>query len=156
MNREKGSDPQFEAPNLPPETAGQSSEKAVEKRPSTQEPGSGKKTPAVLNAPPKPVTPAAIPGKTPTTTDDTSSQTSDISSVIPAEDGDLIEKQWVQRAKAIVSKTQDDPYSQKKEMSKVKADYIHKRFKKVVKTDDSFDKTQSRPEQSRTGDAVTK
>jgi len=46
-----------------------------------------------------------------------------------------IERQWVDRAKAIVAQTQDDPFKQKNEMSKVKADYIKQRFNKVVKTD---------------------
>ena len=57
-------------------------------------------------------------------------------SKLPAADKDLIEKQWVQKAKEIVADTKSDPYKQKSEMSKAKADYIQKRFKKTVKTDD--------------------
>lgn len=56
---------------------------------------------------------------------------------LPAADKDLIEKQWVQKAKEIVADTKSDPYKQKSEMSKAKADYIQKRFKKTVKTDDA-------------------
>ncbi len=56
---------------------------------------------------------------------------------LPAADKDLIEKQWVQKAKEIVADTKSDPYKQKSEMSKAKADYIQKRFKKVIKTDDA-------------------
>lgn len=74
---------------------------------------------------------------------------------LPAADKNLIEKQWVQKAKEIVADTKSDPYKQNREMSKAKADYIQKRFKKTVKTDDPFDATQGRPEQGRTGDAVT-
>jgi hypothetical protein len=49
-----------------------------------------------------------------------------------AADGDLIEKEWVDKAKAIVSKTQDDPFIQKNEISRVKAEYIQKRFNKTL------------------------
>ncbi|MEK7096276.1 MAG: hypothetical protein AAB896_03240 [Patescibacteria group bacterium] len=76
-------------------------------------------------------------------------------SKLPAAEKNLIEKQWVQKAKEIVADTKSDPYRQKTEMSKAKADYIQKRFKKVIKTDDPFDATQGRPEQGRTGDPVT-
>lgn len=50
-----------------------------------------------------------------------------------AEDIDLIEKAWVEKAKAIVKSTMGDPYVQNKELNKVKADYIKKRFDKDVK-----------------------
>lgn len=50
-------------------------------------------------------------------------------------DSDRIEKQWVDSAKQIVAQTKDDPYKQKNEMSKVKAEYIKHRFNKVIKAD---------------------
>ena len=53
-----------------------------------------------------------------------------------AKEVDRIEKEWIDKAKAIVAKTQDDPYAQKNAMSKVKAEYIQKRFNKTVKVDD--------------------
>jgi hypothetical protein len=52
-----------------------------------------------------------------------------------ADDVDLIEKEWVDKAKAIVEATQDDPRKQKSEISKVKAEYIQKRFNKTIKVD---------------------
>lgn len=52
-----------------------------------------------------------------------------------ADDVDLIEKEWVDRAKAIVEATQDDPRKQKSEISRVKAEYIQKRFNKTIKVD---------------------
>jgi Txe/YoeB family toxin of Txe-Axe toxin-antitoxin module len=57
------------------------------------------------------------------------------STVTPAvaEDIDLIEKAWVEKAKEIVKATHGDPYSQNKELNKVKADYIKKRYDKDVK-----------------------
>lgn len=54
-----------------------------------------------------------------------------------AHDGDHIEHEWVDKAKSIIASTQDDPYRQKHEMSKVKADYIQKRFNKQIKTDEA-------------------
>jgi hypothetical protein len=56
---------------------------------------------------------------------------------LSAQEVDRIEKQWVARAKTIVAQTQDDPYVQKKEISKAGADYIKKRFNKTIPTDDA-------------------
>lgn len=50
-----------------------------------------------------------------------------------AEDADLIEKEWVQKAKDIVSHTNGDPFTQNKEINKIKADYIKKRYNKDIK-----------------------
>lgn len=50
-----------------------------------------------------------------------------------ANDSDLIEKEWVMKAKQIVEHTKDDPYRQNSEMHKIKADYIKKRYNKDIK-----------------------
>ena len=50
-----------------------------------------------------------------------------------AQDVDLIEKEWVQKAKEIVAHTIGDPYTQNKEINKIKADYIKKRYNKDIK-----------------------
>ncbi|MEI6480767.1 MAG: hypothetical protein WCO19_00505 [Candidatus Saccharibacteria bacterium] len=50
-----------------------------------------------------------------------------------ADDADLIEKEWVTRAKMIVAKTKDDPREQNKEINKFKADYLKKRYNKDIK-----------------------
>ncbi len=49
-----------------------------------------------------------------------------------ADDVDLIEKEWVEKAKEIVEKTRDNPYLQNKAISEMKADYIKKRYNKDV------------------------
>ncbi len=56
------------------------------------------------------------------------------SSALPmtADDIDLIEKKWVNKAKEIVDETQGDPFKQNQELHKVKADYIKKRFNKDI------------------------
>lgn len=50
-----------------------------------------------------------------------------------ADDADLIEQEWVDKAKEIVARTKDDPYQQNKEISRVKADYLKKRYNKDLK-----------------------
>jgi hypothetical protein len=47
---------------------------------------------------------------------------------ITANDDDLIEKEWVDRAKKIVSETRSDPYQQEKAVSQLQIDYIKKRY----------------------------
>jgi hypothetical protein len=52
---------------------------------------------------------------------------------LPAEDVDLIEKVWVEKAKEIVNSTLGDPYKQNQQLSEVKAAYIKKRYSKDIK-----------------------
>ncbi len=49
-----------------------------------------------------------------------------------ADDGDLIEKEWVQKAKKIVEQTRQDPYKQTRELHKFRAEYMKKRYNKVI------------------------
>jgi len=77
-----------------------------------------------------------LPATTPADKSDEHSQVSS-QSVMPAEDVDLIEKHWVEKAKEIVDKTADDPYTQKNEISKVGAEYKKTRFDKTVPTDNT-------------------
>jgi len=53
-----------------------------------------------------------------------------------AEDVDLIEKEWVKKAKDIVNATYGDPYTQNKQMNKMKIEYIKKRYDRVIKERD--------------------
>lgn len=50
-----------------------------------------------------------------------------------ADDADLIEKEWVSKAKEIVEKSKEDPHEQSREMSYLKADYLKKRYNKDIK-----------------------
>lgn len=50
-----------------------------------------------------------------------------------AADEDLIEMEWVRKAKAIVNETRSDPYTQEREVSKLQASYLQKRYGKEVK-----------------------
>jgi len=55
---------------------------------------------------------------------------------VTADDVDLIEKEWVEKAKEIVGGTSSDPYLQSKQLNKMKADYLKKRYKKDIKVDE--------------------
>jgi hypothetical protein len=50
-----------------------------------------------------------------------------------AEDLDLIEKEWVRKAKDIVAATLGDPYRQNQKINEMKVDYIKKRYNKDIK-----------------------
>ncbi len=56
-----------------------------------------------------------------------------ITANLTAEDADLIEKEWVEKAKEIVERTRHDPYLQNREITKMKADYMKKRYNKDIK-----------------------
>lgn len=69
----------------------------------------------------------------PTVSDQTQTQPTAAGPVI-ADDVDVIEKEWVDKAKSIVSSTKDNPHMQEKEVSKLQADYLMKRYGKKMKT----------------------
>lgn len=54
-----------------------------------------------------------------------------------ADDNDLIEKEWVTKAKQIVAATREDPHTQNKEINRFKADYLKKRYNKDIKLEDA-------------------
>jgi hypothetical protein len=49
-----------------------------------------------------------------------------------ASDTDLIEKEWVNLLEHVTTKYAEDPYTQQVEISKIKADYIKKRYGKDI------------------------
>lgn len=49
-----------------------------------------------------------------------------------AADDDLIEKEWVDKAKKIIAETKDDPYAREREVSRLQADYLRKRYGKEL------------------------
>lgn len=51
-----------------------------------------------------------------------------------ASDDDLIEREWVEKAKRLVSETRNDPHAQEDAISRLQADYLQKRYGKTVKT----------------------
>lgn len=49
-----------------------------------------------------------------------------------AADEDLIEKEWVDKAKDIITQTKDDPYARTAQVNALQRDYLQKRYGKVV------------------------
>ncbi len=56
---------------------------------------------------------------------------------VQASDSDLIEQEWVHKAKAIVEQTKNDPHRQNEEINKFKAEYIKKRYNREIKVDET-------------------
>ena len=51
---------------------------------------------------------------------------------IVANDDDLIEKEWVDKAKKILGETRDDPYRREREISKLQIEYIRRRYGREI------------------------
>lgn len=69
----------------------------------------------------------------PAPTPSASAPTAQPGTPLVAADDDLIEKEWVDKAKKIIQETKSDPYAQEKEVSKLQADYVKKRYGKDIK-----------------------
>ncbi|HIA92365.1 TPA: hypothetical protein EYO12_04645 [Candidatus Saccharibacteria bacterium] len=69
-------------------------------------------------------------------TQTTSDGTGASASPLIADDVDVIEKEWVDRAKAVIKAYENDPQLQEKEINKLQQNYLEKRYnKKVTKLD---------------------
>lgn len=116
-----------EAPRAPHEH-GEELEHSVE-RPAPQEQrtgsGAGDTPPPAMPVVPLPTAPQQVTPSTHVVHDD------DMPAV--AADEDLIEKEWVEKAKKVISETKHDPYSQEKAVRRLQADYLSKRYGKVIK-----------------------
>lgn len=53
-----------------------------------------------------------------------------------AADDDVIEKEWVEKAKKVIAETKHDPYLQEQAVSRLQADYLQKRYGKSIKLPD--------------------
>ena len=136
MDPNRGGAPNFELPaqpRSPEEEHGQ--EQAVEAPVAAPE-KSG-------NQPKQPALPA-VPDDIPTADQPViAAPPQDVTAPIPvdpkavAADTDNIEREWVDKVKNIIAHTQEDPHLQKEQMSKIKAEYIQKRFNKTIKTDEA-------------------
>lgn len=118
-----------EAPSIAPEQAPQPG--VVEAQPNSVERGETQHhvpaEPVVVPAVPAQPLPPVNQAQTPTAT------LSSSNNPLVASDDDLIEKEWVDKAKMIVQQTRSDPYAQEKEVSRLQADYMKKRYGKDIK-----------------------
>ncbi len=62
----------------------------------------------------------------------TQGSSSDDTATLLASDDDLIEKEWVDKAKKIIAETKDDPYKREYEISKLQIEYIRKRYGREI------------------------
>jgi len=51
-----------------------------------------------------------------------------------ADDVDVIEMEWVNKAKQIIKQTSNDPHAQEKAVEKLQSDYLKKRYGKEIKS----------------------
>ncbi len=65
-------------------------------------------------------------------TTQTTTVTATDDSGLVAGDDDLIEKEWVEKAKKILLQTKDDPYKREQEVSKLQVEYIRKRYGRTI------------------------
>lgn len=61
-----------------------------------------------------------------------SSTVADDSNPLIASDDDLIEKEWVDKAKEIIAKTKDDPFLRETEIGRLQIDYVKKRYGRQI------------------------
>lgn len=128
--------PSFELPSLPGESGGDGA--SSEQVPARPEVYAGPPPPGVQSAAgpaPQFTQPTAVPQQAVPIDPAVSIPMSQGS--MAADDTELIEKEWVTKAKQIVAATKEDPYTQTKEISKFKADYLKKRYNKDLKVEES-------------------
>ena len=76
----------------------------------------------------------AVPQPVAAVTDDANTASNgDDDNPADANDIDVIEKEWVERAKQLVAQTRTDPHEQEKKVSALQADYLKKRYGKEMR-----------------------
>jgi uncharacterized protein (DUF4415 family) len=90
--------------------------------------GGGPGDPAAV----QPVAPPPLPQLQPVGQSQQQSQPQDTNPAVAADD-DLIEKEWVEKAKKVIAETKHDPHLQEQAVSRLQADYLQKRYGKTVK-----------------------
>lgn len=80
----------------------------------------------------------SLPAPLPVVSDTTVSD--DTGTPLVAADEDLIEKEWVDKAKKVILETKEDPYRREQEVKKIQIDYVRKRYGRII--GDSGDQNQ--------------
>lgn len=93
--------------------------------------GSPERTQAAM--PTAPILPTPV---VPTAPTPSQSVTQDDNAPQVAADADLIEKEWVDKAKKIISETRDDPHRREEAVSALQRDYLKKRYGKELDVTD--------------------
>ncbi len=135
-------EPKLPAPHLSPEHAPSGQISNIESFPLPPSPEAGleraekpmeqqgEAAPRAANVAPAVLpTPVVVPSVPTPVTDDSSSQSNSDVPLVAADD-DLIEKEWVDKAKKIIAETKDDPHRREQEVGKLQTDYLKKRYGK--------------------------
>lgn len=109
-----------------PEQGGEQPRSPERPAPQEQQTGAGAQVAPPMPTVPLPVQPA------PTQPQDQTYDADDDNPAV-ASDEDLIEKEWVEKTKKIISETKHDPYAQEQAISRLQADYIRKRYGKDIR-----------------------
>lgn len=83
-------------------------------------------------APPQPLPVQALPQVNTVPEPVQSSTIVSSSNPMSASDDDVIEKEWVDRAKQIITQTKSDPYARERAISELQKDYLMKRYGKQL------------------------
>lgn len=108
-----------QVPTLPPLETGM--ERSAERQEQMAEAGAAASDMATAAPVANPVAPVVPPVAAPTSTPTA------VSGPVTAADEDLIEKEWVDKAKSIVQNTVDDPHARTSQVSQLRLDYREKR-----------------------------
>lgn len=111
-------------PSLPPLVAG--FERGQERSEQMAEAGA-RASDAAMAATPVAATQPVVP-----VTSVTDPAVSTVISPMVAGDEDLIEKEWVDKAKEIIEQTKDDPFTRTAKVNELQRDYLQKRYGKIV------------------------
>lgn len=79
-----------------------------------------------------PAYPVAVPQQPMAVPQTDPSQTTTTNTPLVAADEDLIEKEWVDKAKEIIQSTKDDPHARTQRVNELQRDYLQKRYGRVV------------------------
>lgn len=112
-----------------PETGFEQGERPMERQ--------GEAAPSAVTATPVLPTPVAIPVPPAPATSPTQPAADQGNPVVAADD-DLIEKEWVDKAKKIIAETRDDPRRREQEVGKLQVDYLRKRYGKQLGSSDDL------------------
>jgi hypothetical protein len=135
MNQSSGEMPQFDLPPPPSEQAaagvGRGSETAKKPEQAAAAPERATNPAGMPALGASPLNPMPQPAQSTSQSDDTSTTKSTKKPLV--EDTDLIEKEWVNKAKRIVENTRNDPHKQSEELTVVKAEYMKQQYGKTIK-----------------------
>ncbi|MGO3702213.1 MAG: hypothetical protein ACTJG2_03445 [Candidatus Saccharimonadales bacterium] len=93
---------------------------------------SPERSPIELAPPPPPMAPPVMQPQPVATSMPQQPQSEEVANPLAANDDDIIEKEWVNRAKQVIVQTKDDPRAREKAIGALQRDYLMKRYGKEL------------------------